>query len=91
MMAGALRGLGREVQGLARQSQGLVRQSPIRLNPVARFSLSARVDKICVDPRVLDIPVQYGVDRQVWVESLATKEVELGSIMSLHPEVTSCP
>ena len=90
-MAGALRWLGREVQGLARLSQGLARLSPIRLNPVARFSLSARVDKIRVDPRVLDIPVQYGVDRQVWVESLATKEVELGSIMSLHPEVTSCP
>lgn len=80
MMSGALRGLGREVQGLARQS-------PIRLDTLARFSLSARVDKISVDPRVLDIPVQYGVDRQVWVESLATKEVELSSIMSLHPEV----
>ena len=84
MMSGALRGLGREVQGFARQST-------IRLDTVARFSLSARVYKICVDPRVLDIPVQYGVDRQVWVESLATKEVELGSIMSLHPEVTLCP
>ena len=79
------------MQGLARQSQGLVRQSTVRLDTVARFSLSARVAKICVDPRVLDIPVQYGVDRQVWVESLATKEVELGSIMSLHPEVTLCP
>lgn len=91
MMSGALRGLGREVQGLARHCPArldlLARQSPVRLDTLARFSLSARVDKIAVDPRVLDIPVQYGVDRQVWVESLATREVELGEIMTLHPEV----
>ena len=90
-MSGALRGLGREVQGLARHCPArldlLARQSPVRLDTLARFSLSARVDKIAVDPRVLDIPVQYGVDRQVWVESLATREVELGDIMTLHPEV----
>ena len=51
------------------------------------FSISSPAQKIRVDPAVLDIPVQYNVEREVWVESLATKETQLTSIMSLHPEV----
>ena len=51
------------------------------------FSISSPAQKIRVDPAVLDIPVQYNVEREVWVESLSTKETELTSIMTLHPEV----
>jgi len=45
------------------------------------------MQKIRVDPAVLDIPVQYNVEREVWVESLATQETQLTSIMPLHPDV----
>jgi len=60
---------------------------PIKLSCTAQFSLSAKSRKICVDPAVADIPVQYNMERQVWVESLATQDTNLVSIMDLHPEV----
>ena len=70
-------------------SSSLIRQSvaPLSITSPSYFSTSSPTQKIRVDPAVLDIPVQYNVEREVWVESLATKETQLTSIMSLHPEV----
>jgi len=67
----------------------LFRQSvaPLSITSPSSLSTSNPRQKIRVDPAVLDIPVQYNVEREVWVESLSTKETELTSIMSLHPEV----
>jgi len=67
----------------------LFRQSvaPLSITSPSSLSTSNPSQKIKVDPAVLDIPVQYNVEREVWVESLATKEIQLKSIMSLHPEV----
>ena len=67
----------------------LFRQSvaPLSITSPSSLSTSNPTQKIKVDPAVLDIPVQYNVEREVWVESLATKEIQLKSIMSLHPEV----
>jgi len=67
----------------------LLRQSvaPLSITSPCSLSTSNPTQKIKVDPAVLDIPVQYNVEREVWVESLATKEIQLKSIMSLHPEV----
>ena len=67
----------------------LFRQSvaPLSITSPSSFSTSNTTQKIKVDPAVLDIPVQYNVEREVWVESLSTKETELTSIMTLHPEV----
>jgi len=70
-------------------SSSLIRQSvaPFSITSPSYLSTSSPAQKIRVDPAVLDIPVQYNVEREVWVESLATKETQLTSIMSLHPEV----
>ena len=67
----------------------LFRQSvaPLSITSPSSLSTSNTTQKIKVDPAVLDIPVQYNVEREVWVESLSTKETELTSIMTLHPEV----
>ena len=75
--------------GMLRVGSSLLRQSvaPFSITSSSTFSTSIPVLKIRVDPAVLDIPVQYNVEREVWVESLATKETQLTSIMSLHPEV----
>jgi len=42
-----------------------------------------------VDPAVRDIPVQYGVTRQVWVENLNTTKEKKTGILDLHPDVWS--
>jgi len=71
-------------------SSSLLRQSvapTLSITSPSCFSTSSPVQKIRVDPAVLDIPVQYNVEREVWVENLSTKETQLTSIMSLHPEV----
>jgi len=75
--------------GLARACSSLLRQSvaaPLTISSTS-LSNSSPMQKIRVDPAVLDIPVQYNVEREVWVESLATKETQLTSIMPLHPDV----
>jgi len=59
----------------------------IKFEGCASLCLSATSYSINVDPKVLDIPVQYNVERQVWVESLSTPQTSLVSIMNLHPEV----
>jgi hypothetical protein len=64
-----------------------VRQVGGTVGRLAPLSFSAVRRTIDVDRRVLDIPVQYGEERQVWVESLATKELSLSTILPLHPEV----
>jgi len=74
---GGLRGLARA--GLSQA----VRMEPNRAN----ICLTGAVGGISVDARVLDIPVQYNVERQIWVESLSSKETTVTSIMDLHPEV----
>ena len=75
--------------GLARACSSLLRQSvaaPLTISSPS-LSNSSPMQKVRVDPAVLDIPVQYNVEREVWVESLATKETQLTSIMPLHPDV----
>ena len=75
--------------GLARACSSLLRQSvaaPLTISSTS-LSNSSPMQKIRVDPAVLDIPVQYNVEREVWVESLATKDSQLTSIMPLHPDV----
>lgn len=75
--------------GLARACSSLLRQSvaaPLTTSSPS-LSNSSPMQKVRVDPAVLDIPVQYNVEREVWVESLATKETQLTSIMPLHPDV----
>jgi len=53
------------------------------------LSLSSPRPSIPVDPAVLEIPVQYGDQRQVWVEGWDTLEAAPSSILDLHPEVWS--
>jgi len=59
----------------------------LKFECVAGFHASTTLAKLNVDPKVLDIPVRYNVERQIWVESLETLDTKLTSIMQLHPQV----
>eukprot|EP00092_Neocalanus_flemingeri_P023013 GFUD01024946.1.p1 GENE.GFUD01024946.1~~GFUD01024946.1.p1 ORF type:complete len:321 (-),score=74.68 GFUD01024946.1:28-948(-) len=81
---------GSKLRSLARLPASIVNTSKVLRCQVICLHTTTKLQYISNTPSLAELsqlPVQYGVERQVWVENLDTRKEEKTDLIDLHPDV----